>query len=585
MFKLDGTSVITATPTVTDDLDAARSVLAEFRALRAHMIGPRPRDTLTTLRARSAAFKPLRDTCERLRGTDATDELDVAMGRLAAMRAFTSFAPPHRTAVDAIASAIARRKVIVSRMEALDSQFRSLWAELHEQWSSARDFDEREAVWNAISDLRELSGHTHFLGEFSYDHSAELRYSAISEEAARDAGVWTERWTPLMSRLLCGPVPENSFEWLVYPYFRPGREVPAGYRAKRSTVTGRGGGYRQPTGIRTGIYFPPRTRRCGDLRDPTRPLIWIEGEKKAICLDLMGYAVVGLPGVWTTRDKAFRKGVHHLHPWVREDVVVAGRVHIIFFDRDLCTNPQIRRAAQRLAMMLRAAGAADVRLVDWPHHAGPKGADDLRWAEGDAAVHDLIATAQSFVDAEIWVPASVMADVDLTSARKIVLATLCDRSDKKGCVKRSTVARLAGGASRSRQATGELIDWLVTQKRLKRYRGQATRKEDGSWMRSPNRYAIPNLAQLVTQIQYRVRPEDIAISDGVALALAVLRRHGAMRVALLATTMGIAPRTVRDILAVAGTWVQRSHGRVAVASSHPTEAAETRPSLGESVDI
>ncbi|MCZ6691111.1 MAG: DUF3854 domain-containing protein [Planctomycetota bacterium] len=192
-----------------------------------------------------------------------------------------------------------------------------------------------------------------------------------------------------VSRLLGFPVHSPGF---VIPYpatdaFRIRLDSPHVFQ------DGREAKYLCPRGAAVSAYMPPDglnalLKELSD--DGERPLVIAEGEKKALVLRLLGYSVVGIPGVWAWVLKGNESGVipdlEKLLPLItRRPVVLA-------FDSDARTNMHIARAAARLTEILRNAKA----LVTWAFPAnsdtGEKcGVDDLYVIEGEQAVRQLVA--------------------------------------------------------------------------------------------------------------------------------------------------------------------------------------------------
>ncbi|MFN9813957.1 MAG: VapE domain-containing protein [Deltaproteobacteria bacterium] len=125
------------------------------------------------------------------------------------------------------------------------------------------------------------------------------------------------------------------------------------------------------------------------LADPNALLVICEGEKKGAALAQLGYRVVAIAGVYNAHTK---DGARWL---LREDIAVHARSAnaVIAFDNDAHENPDVRRAARRLAGMLRDAGSSSVRFATPPRN-GPKGFDDLLAASGEQAVRAAIEAAE-----------------------------------------------------------------------------------------------------------------------------------------------------------------------------------------------
>lgn len=237
---------------------------------------------------------------------------------------------------------------------------------------------------------------------------ANLAASGLTDETIKLAKLYTEhhhqRIAELMQRRGWS---RSQFSALVIPFFlpeQPDDAQPFAYRVRPAVprVERRGGNgkervvkYDQASSAGLLVYFPPRSRTRGAYRDAAEPLLWTEGEKKALLLDQLGFATVGLTGVWNWIDSAHSDTTreHRLHPHIMQHVVAAGREHVIVYDGDARKNDQVMKAAQRLAGVLIAAGATSVRFVCPPDDPGAKGIDDYHCKHGEAATRALLETA------------------------------------------------------------------------------------------------------------------------------------------------------------------------------------------------
>src|SRR5262249_50621694 len=111
-------------------------------------------------------------------------------------------------------------------------------------------------------------------------------------------------------------------------------------------------------------YIPPASR--AHLNDGAREVVFVEGVKKALAVEQLGHAVIGLGGVdlWKHKDTDLLPELAAID-WT-------GRTVFICFDYD--PKPTTRRnvagAARRLARTLQERGA-DCRTTNLP--AGPDG--------------------------------------------------------------------------------------------------------------------------------------------------------------------------------------------------------------------
>lgn len=236
-------------------------------------------------------------------------------------------------------------------------------------------------------------------------HREHLRTSGLSDETIELAQLYTEKRSAALAEMLCWKSwPSSRGDALVFPFVLPGADAPAMYRVRptRPREANTNGKkklvkYEQPKETQIEPYFTPRARRDGWYRDVERPLVWIEGEKKALIVDQLGYPAIGGTGVSCFHDVKHKEdaGVWRLHATLREHVDLAGRTHLIAFDSDSETNDQVMLAARRLAGMLEAA-AGVVKFVRIPHGpAGEKlGLDDFFVLHGEAATRALLGAGE-----------------------------------------------------------------------------------------------------------------------------------------------------------------------------------------------
>lgn len=244
----------------------------------------------------------------------------------------------------------------------------------------------------------------------SPEHVAHLETSGLSRETMRLAGLYTEERPGVIARIL-GRSRWTHGPGIAFPYFVPGRREPVIYRIRPDrprTVRGEDGApkivkYDQPSKTPVAPYFAPRSRSEGRLGDPSRPLLWTEGEKKGLILDQLGYAAIALAGVWNFTDGAseLEPKDKPLHPLILEHVAIAGRAHVIVFDGDAHRNESILKAAARLASKLLELGAASVRLVI-PPADGPKGIDDFFVERGEDATRALLEGGDPYDPKRPW---------------------------------------------------------------------------------------------------------------------------------------------------------------------------------------
>jgi hypothetical protein len=233
-------------------------------------------------------------------------------------------------------------------------------------------------------------------------HREHLRTSGLTDESIDLGGFWTERNRDAIAGLLqWRGWPKGRGDVLVIPFFVPGDVEPYLCRIRPDQPSeGKDGKirkYEQPKGVPMGPYFPARARAQRWLEDASRPLAFVEGEKKAALLDQLGIATIGSTGVDCFHDKSHRDETdqYRLHELIRKHAVIADRQCLIVFDSDSADNDQVMRAARVLAWMLQTAGAKEILFVRIPPgEAGAKlGIDDFFVRSGEEATRALLSTA------------------------------------------------------------------------------------------------------------------------------------------------------------------------------------------------
>lgn len=239
--------------------------------------------------------------------------------------------------------------------------------------------------------------------ELAENHITQLRASGLTPEQCALAALYSEHHPARLAELVDRRVwPRAQGGALVFPFYLPGAAEPYAYRVrpnnprteKRKNGKERAVKYDQASTAGLLVYFPPRACASEWYRDAARAVYWTEGEKKSLALDQLGYACVGLTGIWNWLDSPHRESTNEkrLHPHIAQHVTIAGRTHVIVYDYDVAQEDKKMRAARELAGVLRAAGATEVRFVH-PPSADQKGVDDFLHAHGEDATRTLLSTA------------------------------------------------------------------------------------------------------------------------------------------------------------------------------------------------
>jgi len=229
-------------------------------------------------------------------------------------------------------------------------------------------------------------------------HTEQLRESLLDDAILVRANVYSSTSCEATGRLLgySGSSPKTRGAALVFPCFRPGETQPHAYRAKfdnpKKDAKGKPQKYTQPADIGLLVYYGPNARRDNGaaLKDAGRDLVFVEGEKKALFLERLGFAVVGITGVTSWHDKPHKDatgGEYILHKDIRDYCTVEGRRCVIVFDADShadAKKPQIMECARLLAAVLLKAGAREVVFIAPPYGKSlPKGIDDYAYAHSE----------------------------------------------------------------------------------------------------------------------------------------------------------------------------------------------------------
>ena len=235
-------------------------------------------------------------------------------------------------------------------------------------------------------------------GQLSPEHTAELNGSRISRELIAARGYTTvgmESREQLISLGCPGWAvrEDDAFPGLVIPMYDAKTGGYIGYQFKPRVPQLPPGRdkpvkYVSPKGMSNRLDTHPLARE--KVLDPSCPLWITEGMKKSDSLASLGYAVVGLTGVWN-----WRREDRTLAEW--EDIPLHGRTVIVCFDADALTNPQVRHAMNRLVAWLRkkTGAAGKVYYLPVPDKVGEtpvKGVDDYLSAGGDPHALRAVAT-------------------------------------------------------------------------------------------------------------------------------------------------------------------------------------------------
>lgn len=120
--------------------------------------------------------------------------------------------------------------------------------------------------------------------------------------------------------------------------------------------------YLSPAGLDIDLFMTYLVRE-----EKSCPLYFCEGEKKSLALEQLGYAAIGLNGVWGWKAKG------HILPALKQ-LILKDRPCYILYDADKDSNTHVLKAEYEFALYLRRRGAM-VGIIDLDKALG-KGIDD-----------------------------------------------------------------------------------------------------------------------------------------------------------------------------------------------------------------
>lgn len=149
--------------------------------------------------------------------------------------------------------------------------------------------------------------------------------------------------------------------------------------------------YSQPKHSGVHAYFPvvDLFDWADVIDDVSMPILFTEGEKKALASCLMGVPTIGLGGVYNFSE-------HGKFLPVLDKIEFTNRMVTICYDSDANSNPMVKMAEDRLAVELSVKRGARLHMIRLPE--GPEGEkwglDDYIVNEGDDAFDNLVDTAR-----------------------------------------------------------------------------------------------------------------------------------------------------------------------------------------------
>lgn len=230
--------------------------------------------------------------------------------------------------------------------------------------------------------------------KFHPEHLADLAKSGLSEDTITALAIYSAR--PHDIPKLVGFDPPAVTSVLVFPY----PAVEGFCRVKLfPPITDKNGHtikYLQRRGSGCHLYITPSAWPI--LNDPTKPLTFTEGEKKAAALHQAGIAAIALGGLWNWLEQG--EPIHGL-----DDIAWAERPISLDADSDVWSRPDLLRPVYAFGRELEERGAkVGVRQIP-PVNGARAGADDFLVAqhiEAYRALPCLPLTHKAFGQAKAW---------------------------------------------------------------------------------------------------------------------------------------------------------------------------------------
>ncbi len=250
-------------------------------------------------------------------------------------------------------------------------------------------------------------------------HAADLESSGLSEATIASAGIYSGAKSAPIADVLGWGWRNGGGMVLPFRDYDSNREILSRVKPDRPRVRSRGAKkrvikYEQPPNSGAVPYFGPRCIREQRLHDTSRSVVWVEGEKKTLLLDQLGYAAIGITGCHTWNDADKHRDGDGL-TWAKAirkyaERFVRDRHHTICFDSDTFSNDNVMLALRRLAGLLLDGGAASVRCVRVPPDTNDRdrgvGIDDFFVDHGrdETLTRTLITSAELIAPGEAVTP-------------------------------------------------------------------------------------------------------------------------------------------------------------------------------------
>lgn len=207
-------------------------------------------------------------------------------------------------------------------------------------------------------------------------HLEHLKASAISTEVIKERGYRSVLGKTDLKSACFSKAQQRAPGILIPLYSVDGSSIGYQYRPDNPRLNSRGKPikYENPSGSTIRLDVPPRCKIV--LKDPSVPIFFTEGVKKADALASQGACAVALNGIWGFKGKNSFGGVTILADF--DSIALQGREGFVVYDSDIATNPQIRKAQDRLLEHLKR-GSTNASAIYLPPKAdgGKQGVDDF----------------------------------------------------------------------------------------------------------------------------------------------------------------------------------------------------------------
>ena len=187
------------------------------------------------------------------------------------------------------------------------------------------------------------------------EHLDQLKASAISLDVIRERGYKSVLGKTALREAGFGKAQQRVPGILIPLHSVDGSSISPQYRPDypRLNTKGKPIKYENPVGSAIRLDVPPRCRPM--LGDPSIPIFFTEGVKKADALASQGACAVALNGIYGFRGKNSLGGITIQADF--DSIALNERQVFVTYDSDIAINAQVYKAQNRLLEHLRQKGA------------------------------------------------------------------------------------------------------------------------------------------------------------------------------------------------------------------------------------